>query len=42
MLAPWQMAPGRGFMSAAQVGYKMRFQCRTWKSGTGADFLIAP
>jgi len=29
MLVPWQMAPGRGFMTAAQVGYDMRSHCRT-------------
>jgi len=29
MLVPWQMAPGRGFLTATQVGYDMRSQCRT-------------
>lgn len=28
MLAPWQLPPGRGFMSAAQVGYDTRQACR--------------
>lgn len=27
-LAPWQLPPGRGFMSAEQVGYDTRSACR--------------
>lgn len=28
MLAPWQVPPGRGFMSAEDMGYDMRTNCR--------------
>ena len=31
MLAPWQLPPGRGFMTAEQLGYATWAGCRTCK-----------
>ena len=33
MLAPWQLPPGRGFMSAEDVGYRAPGPCTTCRPG---------
>lgn len=33
MLAPWQLPPGRGFMTPEQVGYETRRSCQRCQSG---------